>query len=299
MNQLSKNENQLNWATGTAIAFSSSIISNLLLYPADLMRVRLQVAAQQHGGKPWGLRALRSEITRVFRTTGFRGFYAGLSGGLLGPAVAWGSWYGAYSHFKSTSPKSSDTESGGDARNFLSGIQAGVVMHLCANPIFVLKTRMQTFPQFPPPSLPSVASAVLREHGVRGFYRGFLPSLFLTTHAALHWTIFERLKRLTLAVTQQPSLGSSEAVAIATSSKVVVTLITYPLQLVKTCLMADEKVRLGLIRSIVPQIYRANGFLGFYAGFLPHLIRVVPNSTLTMVLIDKLTDIVKQFPEQK
>jgi hypothetical protein len=37
---------------------------------------------------------------------------------------------------------------------------------------------------------------LVRTEGLRGMYKGLVPALPLTCHAALHWTIFERFKQL-------------------------------------------------------------------------------------------------------
>jgi len=35
---------------------------------------------------------------------------------------------------------------------------------------------------------------LIKQEGLKGMYRGLLPALPLTCHAALHWTVFEWMK---------------------------------------------------------------------------------------------------------
>jgi len=81
--------------------------------------------------------------------------------------------------------------------NFVCGLQAGVAMTIITNPIFVVKTRMQT--SSIDKRYKGFISGLIKlgkEEGLRGMYRGLLPALPLTAHAALHWTLFELFKSL-------------------------------------------------------------------------------------------------------
>ncbi|MDP2439881.1 MAG: MC/SLC25 family protein [archaeon] len=281
------------------IALSASLGSNLALYPFDLLRVRLQVEAVKPGSASWSPRVLARHVRGIWGAHGPRGFYAGLSGGLLGPAAAWGSWYGAYTFFKSAEyarlcERLPDLGLPPALRNFGAGIQAGLVMSVVTNPIFVTKTRMQTAAAFPPPSLALAASQIYRADGLRGFYRGFLLAVPLTTHAALHWAIYEQFKEAILGRNPSRGLTKTETLAVASSSKVVAAVSTFPLQLMRTCLMAEHgATSWGRIPQLTTGIWRANGIMGFYSGFLAHLLRTVPNSTLTMFIIEHLTQFVE------
>ncbi len=97
-------------------------------------------------------------------------------------------------------------------------------------------------------------------------YKGLVPALPLTCHAALHWTIYERLKQLVAIYHDDPKrpmvtdLLSNEIVvekpkdltftfvisillqnvvetfATASGSKLIASTLTYPLHVLKTCL---------------------------------------------------------------
>ena len=40
---------------------------------------------------------------------------------------------------------------------------------------------------------------------------------------------------------------------------------------------------------------RLNGLYGYYSGFLPHLARTVPNATVTLFFIEKLTQLAQAY----
>ena len=70
---------------------------------------------------------------------------------------------------------------------------------------------------------------ILREEGVRGFYKGLSASYLGVTEGTIQWVLYERLKKLTAGA--QGKGGPLEGfgmVGSAGAAKCVATLITYP-----------------------------------------------------------------------
>jgi solute carrier family 25 (mitochondrial folate transporter), member 32 len=282
------------WQSG-CVALTASLSTNFALYPLDLLRSRLQVAATSRGA--WRLDAALAETSRVWSSLGARGFYRGLSAGLAGPGVAWMTWMTAYRYAKQSQQPLTDYF-GADFANFVAGVEAGVAMTLVTNPLFVVKIRLQTMPVSADggvvPSFARTFYDLAAKEGVRGLYRGLAPALPLTMHAALHWTIFERIKRV--MGTGDGELGVGASFAAAASSKVAAASLTFPLHVLKTCLQAHSANAMpSQLRTLVPEIYRRGGPLAFYSGFLPHLARTVPNATITMFLIEQISRFVEHW----
>jgi len=159
--------------------------------------------------------------------------------------------------------------------------------------------------------------SVVRQEGLRGMYKGMSAALPLAFHAAVHWTIYLQMREALQWFTGRPhdtslvrasmierhhqeqqrlahtrsldSQRSWELLALTGSSKLIASSITYPLHVVKTCLQSRaERTRfVDLLRDIV----RINGARGFYIGFVPHLMRTVPSSTITMFLVETFRDL--------
>jgi hypothetical protein len=114
---------------------------------------------------------------------------------------------------------------------------------------------------------------LVRTEGLRGMYKGLVPALPLTCHAALHWTIFERFKQLVAQWHGDPNRpvvrvvvcacacacvrvrvrvrvplthmrvdeqNVAETFLTASSSKVVAAALTYPLHVMKTCMQVSS-----------------------------------------------------------
>ncbi len=70
---------------------------------------------------------------------------------------------------------------------------------------------------------------ILREEGVRGFYKGLSASYLGVTEGTIQWVLYERLKRLTAGT--QGKGGPLEwlgTIGSAGAAKCVASLITYP-----------------------------------------------------------------------
>ncbi|ELR22325.1 carrier superfamily protein [Acanthamoeba castellanii str. Neff] len=271
----------------SVIGAVASLGTNLVLYPLDLIKVKLQARAYKEMLEASRFRALRTVVASTFRDGGLRAFYVGLTPGLIGPMAAWGSFMWIYNRTRCYHGHWDSTPSVG--------------MTLVTNPIFVIKTRMQTATK--EQRLHGFFAEVrelVRTEGLRGMYKGLVPALPLTCHAALHWTIFERFKQLVAQWHGDPNrpVNVAETFLTASSSKVVAAALTYPLHVMKTCMQSQRGLSVIPLREVVANIYRVNGVRGYYSGFMPHLLRTVPNSTVTLFFIERLSQAVLQWQAQ-
>ena len=70
---------------------------------------------------------------------------------------------------------------------------------------------------------------IMREEGVRGFYKGLSASYLGVTEGTIQWVLYERLKKL--GITSDGKNGISQWLGMmgsAGSAKFVATVITYP-----------------------------------------------------------------------
>uniref|UniRef100_A0A0W0FHF8 Putative mitochondrial carrier protein RIM2 n=1 Tax=Moniliophthora roreri TaxID=221103 RepID=A0A0W0FHF8_MONRR len=173
---------------------------------------------------------------------------------------------------------------------------AGIATGTATNPIWVVKTRLQ---------LASVVKGVdadiastierggvgrwggswlmikkiMREEGVRGFYKGLSASYLGVTEGTIQWVLYERLKKMTDG-TQLEWLGM---LGSAGTAKCVASLITYPHEVIRTRLRqpkVDGVMRYtGLIQTL-RLVIKEEGAKALYGGLSAHLMRVVPNAAV-------------------
>jgi solute carrier family 25 protein 33/36 len=108
---------------------------------------------------------------------------------------------------------------------------AGIATGTATNPIWVVKTRLQLI-QGDKKLLGGswgCIKRIMREEGIRGFYKGLSASYLGVTETTIQWVLYERLKKLSKAVSgQNEALQWLGLLGSAGSAKLVATMITYP-----------------------------------------------------------------------
>jgi solute carrier family 25 protein 33/36 len=196
---------------------------------------------------------------------------------------------------------------------------AGIVTGTATNPIWVVKTRMQLsaskrlqaeLSHSPSSgrnllggSWPTIRQ-IMRQEGVRGFYKGLSASYLGVTEGTIQWVLYERLKGISTRT--QGKGGMLEwlgMLASAGTAKCVASLITYPHEVRQCSLLCEASAHSQrLIRQVLRTRLRqpsVNGKLKYtglvqtlrlviaeegarslYGGLSAHLMRVVPNAAV-------------------
>ena len=179
---------------------------------------------------------------------------------MIGNTVAWSVYFHFYGAAKARWRRRYDdaTELPSHA-HLAAAAEAGLVVSLITNPIWVVKTRMTLQRRVAADAIPAAAAAagagngakpyagfvdalrtIARAEGIGGLYKGITPSLVLVSHGALQFTAYERLK---LAATRRDASGSGNATRepsalectwLGVASKIFASAITYPSQVVRS-----------------------------------------------------------------
>ena len=75
-------------------------------------------------------------------------------------------------------------------------------------------------------------------------------------------------------------------------SKIVASCATHPIQVIKSRLQEQHRTYNG-VTDVVTQIWRFEGFTGYYKGLFPALLRVTPASMITMVVYENVSYFLK------
>lgn len=309
-----------------------------LLHPLDVIKTRLQV---QDGVLPV-YRGMLDTMTKIWHSSGVRGLYAGkiaintnhisipflivfvlmidhritlIASGLvpsmLGSGAAWGTYfyvYGVARHRRSQKGHINPLD------NLLSATEAGIVVSVATNPIWVVKTRLQLQDRYGPVQAQGGRGVyrgsldcfrrIVEEEGISGLYRGLLPSLILVSHGAIQLAVYEKLKSMSHSFQRpsnvnpseqgnledrKPRLSISSAGICGALSKGTATLATYPTQVVRSRLqqrMDTRKLKYAGFMNTVRVIMRREGLRGFYKGVFPNLLRVMPQSAVTFLVYE-------------
>lgn len=248
----------------------------ILLYPLDLVKVRLQVnedSAKQKSSAH--RRTIWKTMTGVVRHEGVPGLYQGLTPALLGSAVSWGGFFFLYEGIKSQMIKNQTDkeEMLGSGENFAASCLSGAALVILTNPIWLIKTRMQLqlkrvqqeklcvsekgskeAVKAPYKHIFDAVRTIVREEGPMALYKGAVPAMMLVSNGGVQMVTYEFLKtrfgeykkvsrsREYSNSTHGRLQDSIGYLAMGASSKMIATTVTYPIQLVKSRLQQRSHV---------------------------------------------------------
>ncbi|CEG00171.1 Mitochondrial substrate/solute carrier [Ostreococcus tauri] len=280
----------------------------LALQPLDVLKTRLQVRtdARPSGGAVFA--SAYETFRDIVRVEGARGAFAGSVPAMVGSAASWGAYLAWYDVARRRHGERFGRDEGGAVTmraNVLAATEAGIVTTALTNPIWVVKTRLQLQRGGGVGGLDLAGErryrgffdalwTIARTEGVRGLYKGFVPSVWLVSHGSVQLTAYEWLReRLASGRERDPRNGKrlinpTEAGALGLTSKFVAVSVTYPFQVVRARMQqrqdvprpADAPSYTRFTRALALTV-RREGVGGLYRGFAPNVLRVLPNSAVT------------------
>ncbi|GAX14431.1 solute carrier family 25 (mitochondrial folate transporter), member 32 [Fistulifera solaris] len=307
--------------------FLGGSVSTTLLFPLDIIKVRLQVHESE--GRSSRLGALRA-AGLIYKYEGLGGFFAGWTPAVIGSAISWGGYFFFYEGFKKqlvqhrmgnsmTSRERASILTSFD--NFALAVAAGGIMVAFTNPIWLMKTRMQLQMKRssemhniqPYAGMRDAFRTIVREEGILALYRGSGPALLLTSHGGVQFVVYEYLKKHfhyqrarredTSNVWERFEL-SLGYLCMGAVAKVAASTTTYPLQVIKARLQQRsqslELMANGEIKAVRREyvgmlatgrhLWQREGFIGFFKGAIPNALRVAPGAAVTFVVYESVLD---------
>jgi solute carrier family 25 folate transporter 32 len=174
-----------------------------------------------------------------------------------------------------------------------AGATAGIVNTIALSPLDVAKTRLQvqhhvaanlkaqcrhSHPGLKYRGMLDALKVMIREEGVRGYYRGLSASLWaFIPNWSIYWVIYEELKRDLAPRCKQ--WNSVNFMLSAMGAGTLTALVTAPLWLVKTRMQAEATLpKYCKYRSVwgtLALITKEEGFFALYRGLVPTLLGLV------------------------
>lgn len=145
-------------------------------------------------------------LSKILREEGTRGLYRGLTPTLFALLPNWAVYFTVYERLKSAIGSRMHPEhASGPGVHMAAAAGAGAATMMITNPLWVVKTRLQT--QTLGLKMGSGSNTVhykgtmdalkriTREEGLSGLYSGLGPSLFGVMHVVIQFPLYESLKK--------------------------------------------------------------------------------------------------------
>ncbi|XP_022151902.1 nicotinamide adenine dinucleotide transporter 1, chloroplastic [Momordica charantia] len=273
---------------------AAGVLAATFVCPLDVIKTRFQV----HGLPKIGKGSLIvGSLQDIFHKEGLRGMYRGLSPTVLALLPNWAVYFTIYGQLKIFLGSDDESHQLSVGANMMAAAGAGAATTIATNPLWVVKTRLQTQGMksgvLPYRNTVSALRRIAFEEGIRGLYSGLVPALAGVSHVAIQFPTYEKIKCY-LARKDNTTMDklSARDVAVASSvSKIFASTLTYPHEVVRSRLQAQgfhsEKRYSGVI-DCAKKVFQQDGLPGFYRGCATNLLRTTPAAVITFTSFEMI-----------
>ncbi|KAI5660340.1 hypothetical protein M9H77_29133 [Catharanthus roseus] len=252
--------------------------------PLDRLKVKLQVQTARASILP--------AVKDIWKEGRFLGFFRGNGINIVKVAPESAVKFYTYEllkNFIGDSKGQNQADIGASGRLVAGGL-AGAVAQTAIYPMDLVKTRLQTCVSDcgKAPNLGKLSKEIWVQEGPRAFYRGLVPSLLgIIPYAGIDLAAYETLKDMSKThVLHDTEPGPLVQLGCGTISGALGATCVYPLQVIRTRMQASSAY--SGMSDVIWKTIQHEGFIGFYKGLFPNLLKVVPAASITYVVYETM-----------
>ncbi|CAH1116659.1 unnamed protein product [Phaedon cochleariae] len=256
-------------ATGSIFAMTS-------VYPIDMVKFRKQLDDKEITQK-----STLDAIIHLMKTEGIGSLYRGVRPVLITLGVSTFVYFYTFHGIKSLIPK----EMVNSKTDLFLSIFAGVVNVVTTNPLWVVNNRLKAKGQLPFTGLLDGLVHIATTEGISALWNGVGPSLVLVSNPAIHFTIYEALKR------RVKVKNATAFFILGGISKTIATILTYPLQLAQTRQRLNKDTKISTA-ALLLMLLKKNGPGALFQGLESKLLQTVVATALMFATYEKIAQLV-------
>ncbi|KAL2239017.1 UNVERIFIED_CONTAM: Nicotinamide adenine dinucleotide transporter 1, chloroplastic [Sesamum indicum] len=277
---------------------AAGVIAATFVCPLDVIKTRFQVHGlpQLPNAKVKGS-VIVGSLEQIFQKEGLRGMYRGLAPTVLAMLPNWAVYFTIYDQLKSSLGADDVNHQLPLGANMMAAAGAGAATTIATNPLWVIKTRLQTQGMrkgvVPYRSTLSGLKRIAHEEGIRGLYSGLVPALAGISHVGIQFPTYEKIKShlADRDNTTTDKLSASDVALASSVSKIFASTLTYPHEVVRSRLQEQghhsEKRYSGVV-DCIKKVFQQEGISGFYRGCATNLLRTTPAAVITFTSFEMI-----------
>jgi solute carrier family 25 folate transporter 32 len=190
-------------------------VNTVVCCPLDVAKVRMQVQGSMGLKKYFGI---VSSLRTIYGEEGTRGMFRGLGPALMTVPLFWGIYFYSYDYMKIALSDVEMLQNRTSLKHVCAAVCAGGIGDIISNPLWVLRTRIQTLAlhqdannvvfdsssrriRVKPVSMVELSKQIFRQEGFTAFYKGLSASFLGLSHVAVQFPLCKYDCLLALSIT--------------------------------------------------------------------------------------------------
>ncbi|KAI7835819.1 hypothetical protein COHA_010286 [Chlorella ohadii] len=296
----------------TAVAGAlAGAVARFVVGPLDVLKIRFQVQLEPiaAGVKTSHYTSMRQALVTIVKEEGIKGLWRGTVPGQLLTVPYTAVQFVALQQCRALARQYglADSPRWQSAVPFVSGALAGAAATVASYPFDLLRTTLAA--QGEPPvyaTMTDAARGIVRQHGVRGLYRGLgVTVLEIMPYAALQFGLYDVFNkacnkaRVRLDPAQADEAPSSmQAFVCGLAAGMLAKLGTHPLDVAKKRFQVAGLARsarygqrvapeaVHTLRQVLHDIAVKEGAAGLFKGAMPSILKAAPSAAVTFAVYD-------------
>lgn len=244
---------------------------------------------------------LLKNLFKISSEEGVRALYKGLPVTLIGTVPARFIYFGSYNTTKSSFGTNEKYV------HILSAMAASVSQIIGTSPFWVVRTKQQLYRNQSKTVAYTVTQCIrdiYHQNGLPGFWRGSSASLFGMSETVCFFLLYESCKKKYInekgsTDSHLTSIDGTKIFKLFTCtaiSKMIASTIFYPHEVVRTRLREEtSKTQYRGFLQTLMQVFKEEGYAGWYSGIRVHLLRQVPNSAIVLCVVESTIFFYKKY----